>query len=453
MDRNVAKMIDEDLERLNQQNIFCSKRIIVTPFDDYTSTIISVLGTMGYNVEKILDSRRKLPIKTVKNVEIINQPFEFLVSANDIAVISTSPYLTFLEQQLLASDNIIEITRVPFSRKTSIKSRLFTFLKKNLFITCLNECRAVLYGFYFYKKLKASYQCTFRIFPYNSIGDIYILGMYLQSDNPILKGQFALIISGEGCRQVAEMVGFKNIIKVSERELHFLCKFWSFSEDLLKEEKLLHYGYSHTSLSWKAVFHSGKCFIDLYDELLFHSSDPKCIPVLEDDTISDSEIANKYGLPKEKSVILAPYAKSVALLPIVMWEKITELLINLGYAVYTNCNGTTEKPINGTKTVFFNLKESRRILNYAGHFIGLRSGFCDVISNTDCNKVILYPKEGLGENNSLIKFYSLTQVPGAQNYSEFEYKTLEGILENIEFLYKRDSLIAEGKSNANKKTL
>ena len=53
-------------------------------------------------------------------------------------------------------------------------------------------------------------------------------------------------------------------------------------------------------------------------------------------------------------------------------------LIKLGVTVCTNCAGR-EKPIKGAKSFPFPLEKAEAVLDYAGYFLGLRSGFCDLI--------------------------------------------------------------------------
>lgn len=43
----------------------------------------------------------------------------------------------------------------------------------------------------------------------------------------------------------------------------------------------------------------------------------------------------------------------------------------------------------------FPVEASVPYLEYAGGFIGMRSGLCDVISSAACRKLLLYPKEDL----------------------------------------------------------
>lgn len=101
---------------------------------------------------------------------------------------------------------------------------------------------------------------------------------------------------------------------------------------------------------------------------------------------------NKWGIVKDKTVIIAPYAYCVKLLPVIFWNTIIAELKKRGYYVFAMLD-EWEKNDFGVPSVFFKYQDSIAVLEYAGHFIGLRSGFCDIASSADCNKVILYPKK------------------------------------------------------------
>lgn len=116
----------------------------------------------------------------------------------------------------------------------------------------------------------------------------------------------------------------------------------------------------------------------------------------------------KQGIVKGKTVILAPDANSVTHLPIWFWNTIIRELQYKNYTVLVNCNYQ-----NGYRAgdIFFSYEESVPLLDYAGFFLGVRSGLCDIISTAKCKKVILYPekqaKVNYSEHRSEKEFSSL----------------------------------------------
>jgi|GEM_PF-1869023 len=104
----------------------------------------------------------------------------------------------------------------------------------------------------------------------------------------------------------------------------------------------------------------------------------------------------RYGLNKEsKIVLIAPHANSFddSMFPFEFWEKLIWRLKDRGYKVLINT--VTQKSqyeiIDGVVCVDFSLVEAISFVNLCGNFIGVRSGFCDLISSSNARKIILYP--------------------------------------------------------------
>lgn len=98
----------------------------------------------------------------------------------------------------------------------------------------------------------------------------------------------------------------------------------------------------------------------------------------------------KQGIVKGKTVIISPDANSVTHLPVWFWNAIIKELQKLDYIVLVNCNYQNEYRATD---IFFSYEESVPLLNYAGFFLGIRSGLCDIISTSRCKKLILYPEK------------------------------------------------------------
>ncbi len=91
-----------------------------------------------------------------------------------------------------------------------------------------------------------------------------------------------------------------------------------------------------------------------------------------------------------KSVILAPYAKSVTALCPEIWKRITEYYLEKGYTCFTNV-ACGELPLPDTQPVSPRIAEVRSVVERAGTFVGLRSGLCDVLRTACGKKTALYP--------------------------------------------------------------
>jgi hypothetical protein len=95
-------------------------------------------------------------------------------------------------------------------------------------------------------------------------------------------------------------------------------------------------------------------------------------------------------IKKGKAVIFAPYAKSVTALPDSLWSDIVNSYMARDYQCFTNVSGD-EKPLKGTQPISPKLNEIQSLVEYAGTFIGIRSGLCDVLKYASCRKIALYP--------------------------------------------------------------
>lgn len=157
------------------------------------------------------------------------------------------------------------------------------------------------------------------------------------------------------------------------------------------------------SLMWDVDLPVNRCavrltnrftFIDSYYWFLFHldrrkasvtpaqfrSLDPKLKKTLEGK-----------GYIRGKTVILSPYSCFVRPISPLFWRLLGKDLEKRGYKIFVMLDEKAEENCLGFPGVFFPYRDSAAVLEFAGHFIGLRSGFCDIISGVKCNKVILYP--------------------------------------------------------------
>ena len=96
-----------------------------------------------------------------------------------------------------------------------------------------------------------------------------------------------------------------------------------------------------------------------------------------------------HGIIENRTVIISPDANSVTHLPVWFWNIIIKELQQMGYVVFMNCNYFT---YYRAPNIFPSYGESVPLLEYAGFFIGVRSGFCDIISSAKCKKIIIYPQ-------------------------------------------------------------
>lgn len=114
------------------------------------------------------------------------------------------------------------------------------------------------------------------------------------------------------------------------------------------------------------------------------------------------------------SVILMPYAKSVTMLPIFVWERLANLFNDAGYVVYTNAIGN-EKPIKGTILLSESIEIMVGLSTRVCKVISMQSGLSDLIKwlNLKCDLTVvvylrtpndyLYIDERMNKNDNILK--------------------------------------------------
>lgn len=73
-----------------------------------------------------------------------------------------------------------------------------------------------------------------------------------------------------------------------------------------------------------------------------------------------------------------------------IWKQMVEDFRSKGYDCYTNVAGN-EEALPGTISISPSISQIRSAAEWAGTFIGLRSGLCDVIREASCRKIAMYP--------------------------------------------------------------
>ena len=258
----------------------------------------------------------------------------------------------------------------------------------------------LVHGYLLYKVLRIAYGKNTHIFLMRGkTGDSFLYFRFLEAyikENNIDK--FILVGDGKGVKAICEL--YPNLkaeyIPVSEYTGEALQNVWCF----LGEKNLK----MSLSLMWDVKLPYNRCavrlttpfnFIDSYYWFLFDLN-KECVQPTKavfkpiDDRLRQKMI--KEGYVQNKTVILSPYAYCVKQLPAIFWILLGKDLQKRGYKVFVMLDKENEKNEFGFKSTFFSYSESKAFLEYAGHFIGLRSGFCDIISYVDCHKIILYPQ-------------------------------------------------------------
>ncbi|MDR1605431.1 MAG: hypothetical protein LBS10_11720 [Gracilibacteraceae bacterium] len=222
------------------------------------------------------------------------------------------------------------------------------------------------------------------ICPYNALGDVYWAMAFLpayRAKHGI--GPTALIVAGDACRQVAEMFGAENPVTLEQADMDELVQAVVFTRatDCL----IAHHDRPYTDDSIRWLDRHFLSFIDCYKHIVY-GLDKTAAPVPPSRL---AEFEQREKILPGRSVILAPYAKSVADMPADFWRRMVAAYRRRGYAVFTNTAGRS--PAAGTHSLEIPLAQIVAAAEYAGAFVGVRSGLCDVLYTARCRKTVVFP--------------------------------------------------------------
>lgn len=244
-------------------------------------------------------------------------------------------------------------------------------------------------------------------------GDIYIACSYLQAW--CLKQDirnYVLLGLGKNVKDIAAMFGIEEKVRmISEDELDDLMAAYMFLGDSMNvkfiSEWTLTIRNSYFPRCQSSVVFRDKFKLETFQ--LTENTSPQYPP--HDRTVLDFV---HRGLPKDKTVIMAPYAYSspAPMISPDIWAEIAEALSMKGYAVYTIGYGEKEPAVKGTCRIQFSYKEARSILEYAGNFLSARSGLCDIVHMAECRQLVIYGRNIRNDNSAA--FFSLRR-----NYPDF----------------------------------
>jgi hypothetical protein len=220
--------------------------------------------------------------------------------------------------------------------------------------------------------------------PNHALGDVYwamsFLPLYLEKHG--IKA-VAIVVIGNSCRQVAELFGAENIVMLEPPEMDELVQALIFTRE--GNSIIAHHDRPYTDNIIRWLDRHFLSFIDYYRYAVYGlAEDTPPVP-----PANFVPFANHENIKPGQSVILSPYAKSVVALPPGFWEQIAADYSARDYEVYTNVIGD-ESPIRGTQTLTLPLAQMPAAAEYAGVFIGLRSGLCDILFAANCRKTVVF---------------------------------------------------------------
>ncbi len=422
MDAEVLKNVEKRMQILARTKILEEKTLWIGPANDIAVYLFEWLQKHFYHVGGVFSSEKRLFGQSLMGMPICRAEELLIPYRKNGIILLTDSSDHYLNHKLDILEYYYNVQRYVVTEPVvsmPLYARMKQQLKQKIWRNSLQGVHFCYQGKKVYHDLrKQTQQKKLLLFPYRSIGDMYILGVYKRAGNERFTAGSQLVVAGEICKKVAQQMGFRKVIAIAQEDMYALIRLVDACREKLPDVEILHYNYSFPGIAADLSNQYRINFYQNYQYLVF-GKEYKGLFRVEENRKDAVAYCQKHKICKGKSVILSPYAKSILSVPLVFWETLAGLLQKAGYQVYTNCGGKQELPVIGTKKICFPIEIANGVVEYAGYFIGLRSGLCDLISCAECCKVIIYPKSR-NVNMSIRDFYTFENLTCADTIQEFE---------------------------------
>lgn len=431
--------LKSSLDYLIEKKTLEGKRIYVLPADEYAVEVIEYLNKNNFKIEAVLDNYtgiigqtlRGVPIKAVQDSLYPFYPERQVVLATSYNNISLIEKLDFIEcwhnvTRFLLCENMLGRTqkkRLGFFRAWKDKVKRFGLINILCKSIHYHKAQTVM------NKLHLSTKKVY-LFPHAAIGDIFILGTYLAQNNAKFESPFTLVVVGITCKKIALNYGFEHVLSVNQQEMDILLSYKMFMGDELQTVEILHYDFLNRSI-YGPIFDQKKfTFYECYEHLVFGAIttfDNKVKAVSESDV---NAYCKTKKIVRGRTVVLAPYNKSIPDISPVMWETLARELHRKGYMVITNSAKADERAVFGTQAVGIPLDILHEVIEYAGFFVGIRSGLCDIVSGCNARKVVIFPQLK-GARSTVLDFYGFEHFDLKYPIKEIECKRVPDVENSV----------------------
>lgn len=451
MNQNLLEHIKGTIEKLESERRLENARIFLFGMNTPGDRIIQYLASLGYSVECILDNNPKNQGQTLLGVKVCPPHVLQGEDPDNIRILIASRYYREMRAQLeemgyREDSNIIKLIEFESGINVSDSEEVFEQAAGRL-----RQCAEV------YKQVTDGYDESthFLLCPIRANGDMYIAASLMQSIRikEGIENLYLITVGGIG-RKIAAMFGEDKVIAVSQEQMDALVHIAGVMGKALTGmhvfyPKAFSYGIfanmeCYKGLNYMDLTAGGMLGLDM--QTLKRT---KARQAAEDDDAANSsrhtgsrESDKRQGRPcaglgyvrlNAEDILLAPYANSLPCFNQEFWERLVQALKAEGYNVYTNSDGGMEPVIAGTKPLFLPIQDMASELGRCAGFIAIRNGLCDVVSEAECRKIILYPDKGMGFG-SVLDFYGLNTMGMCRDAVEIVYsekrenEIIEGII-------------------------
>ncbi|WP_289292201.1 nucleoside-diphosphate sugar epimerase/dehydratase, partial [Sporofaciens musculi] len=301
--------------------------VYVFGVSERTYHIIRELSWKGIKVKGVLDNDRKkqgmhccgIPVVSVNAIEKEGK--------SRVDVFIMSPFWREMEKQLM---------------ETGLQKRHIYVIKaiKRIQTVFVMRSLHVHMGKAVYGAIRKKYGINAKIFlcPYTGTGDIYLIGTFLQQY--IRQKQienYVLVVVSTACKKVADLFDIKNIEQLPSTDVCSRLISYYMAEPEQCDMEILNdsWGEIYTNPTQWIRGYKGHNFTEMFRKYVFRLSDDTMPqpPTLKNADDQIDRIFTGHGLVRGKTVILSPYAMTLANLPNHFWEELVVALQKKGYSV------------------------------------------------------------------------------------------------------------------------
>lgn len=437
------RTIKKNIEKLVFSGRLPGKELALFPTGIYAGYVSEVFHELGYEISVLLDNS---PVKcgtTVAGKQVYNAGQYLRDNKEKIAVIlcCNPGIMPELERQLksISGDRDIDYYIVK-----QVKDKFFLVLYFNRILARFKRLKKLFEGYLLYNKEVKQHELSVadgdRMFinfcP--SIGDAYIASIYFSEyirSNKI--GKYVYFCLNNTVKRIFEAFGIENVVVYDEKKLLGIMNVYTMSGEKSgiktmfwrnqKFRNVMNRTYVKPDMP---VTFLDSALLDMYNLPLTSSKQYPKFNVNRDDTL---EIFSKHNLTVGKTVILAPHTGTFDTnVSEQFWEVLTRKLISSGYSVCTNCGSNNDVPIKGSVGVVIPIEQLSAFVDMAGFACSMRTGFCDVISQSSGKLAIIYDPSVYS-----ISFFSLKRMGLRDEVFEIYYDTdIEKLTQLIAVYFK-----------------
>ncbi len=411
--------VEKKIDKLFRQGVFRDRKIYLFGVSENSRQIIQILRTYQIEPANVMDNDRTKQGSYCSRVRVVPiDGVEDLTNGRNLYIVCSLYWREMavqLQDRGIRKENIILLYHVE---------------------SLLEHYRHAVSGKRIYDELLSKYgKVPMFVCPYTGTGDIYLIGtfwrQYLERNH--IEDYVFLVIT-KACEKVTRLFGIKNVIVFKKKmecacliQYHMLCP-QKVNITLLNDS----WYQIHTNpLEWFRGY-KGLEFTELFRRFVFELPDgtkPEHPLFPNVDSKLDAIFQEKH-LQAGNTVVLSPFSNTLADLPNGFWVGVAKRLQQQGFTVCTNSGGEAEPAVEGTAAVFCSLEIAPQFVERAGYFVGVRSGFCDIVSGSKAKKVILYDARNRFFNSSAYEYFSLRTMGLCKDAIEIQFEQADEQLQD-----------------------